>query len=477
MAGYGLPVTAKPSIAGRIGPAGKTARWSDITIFTVLAAIYFVAGKLGLRLAFVHVSATAVWPPTGIAIAAFLVLGIRVWPAILVGAFLVNLTTAGSVATSFGLGVGNMLEGLVGAYLVNRFAGGRDAFERAPDVFKFALVAALLSTTVSATVGVTTLAVGGFARWADYGPIWLTWWLGDVAGDLVVAPVVLLWSARPRVRWRLAQALEAAALLAALIVCGELVFGGLFPTDVKHYPLEFATVPLLLWAAFRFGPRETATAILLTSSLAIWGTLKGYGPFVQPTQNESLLLLQAFMAVVSVSTLPLAAVVAERRRVEARLRHLSVSDPLTGLANYRQLMAALEGEIQRSQRTERPFAVILLDVDGLKRINDRHGHLVGSLALCRVGAVLQLSCRAIDTAARFGGDEFALVLPEADETAAELVMRRVTERLTWDTDTPRVTVSLGAAVHPRDGATVQALLDAADRGLYAMKGKKVGRRG
>ncbi|PYO42948.1 MAG: hypothetical protein DMD29_02780 [Gemmatimonadetes bacterium] len=471
-----VPVSDPLPIAGRIVSAGSGTRWSDVTVFTVLAAVYFVAGKLGLRLAFVHASATAVWPPTGIAIAAFLILGLRAWPAILVGAFLVNLTTAGSVATSIGLGIGNTLEGVVGAYLVNRFAGGRNAFERAPDVFRFALVAALLSTTVSATVGVTTLAISGYANWADYGPIWLTWWLGDVAGDLVVAPVVLLWISRPRVRWPRAQALEAAALFLALVICGELVFGGLYPS-VKHYPLEFATVPLLLWAAFRFGPREAATAILLLSGLAIWGTLEGYGPFAQRTQNESLLLLQAFVAVVSVSTLTLAAVVAERRRVEARLLHLSVSDPLTGLANYRQLMAALEGEIQRSQRTERPFAVVLLDVDGLKRINDRHGHLVGSLALCRVAAVLQLSCRAIDTAARFGGDEFALVLPEADEAAAGLVMRRVSERLAWDTDTPRVTVSLGAAVYPGNGTTVQALLDAADRGLYAMKGKKAGRRG
>ena len=472
-----MPVIERRPVAGRIELAASGKRWSDVTVFAILTAIYVVAGKLGLRLAFVHASATAVWPPTGIAIAAFLIFGLRVWPAILIGAFLVNVTTAGTVLTSIGLGIGNTLEGIVGAYLVNRFAGGRNAFERAPDVFKFALVAAIISTTVSATVGVTTLAASGFARWSDYGAIWLTWWLGDVSGDLVVAPVVLLWSARPRVRWRRAHALEAAGLFLALLVTGQLVFGGLFPSDVKHYPLEFATIPLFLWAAFRFGSRETATAILLMSGLAIWGTLKGYGPFVQRTQNESLLLLQAFMAVVSVSTLALAAVIAERRRVEARLRHLSVSDPLTGLANYRQLMAALEGEIQRSQRTERSFAVILLDVDGLKRINDRHGHLVGSLALCRVAAVLQLSCRAIDTAARFGGDEFAIVLPEADEAAAGLVMRRVTERLTWDAETPRVTVSLGAAVYPGDGATPQTLLDAADRGLYTMKGKKTGRRG
>src|SRR5438309_6007395 len=168
-----VPVSDPLPIAGRIVSAGSGTRWSDVTVFTVLAAVYFVAGKLGLRLAFVHASATAVWPPTGIAIAAFLILGLRAWPAILVGAFLVNLTTAGSVATSIGLGIGNTLEGVVGAYLVNRFAGGRNAFERAPDVFRFALVAALLSTTVSATVGVTTLAISGYANWADYGPIWL----------------------------------------------------------------------------------------------------------------------------------------------------------------------------------------------------------------------------------------------------------------------------------------------------------------
>src|SRR5437660_8073963 len=188
----------------------------NLVVVAALTLVYVIAGKLGLRLAFVHASATAVWPPTGIAIAAFLILGLRAWPAILVGAFLVNLTTAGSVATSIGLGIGNTLEGVVGAYLVNRFAGGRNAFERAPDVFRFALVAALLSTTVSATVGVTTLAISGYANWADYGPIWLTWWLGDVAGDLVVAPVVLLWICRPRVRWPRAQALEAAALFLAL---------------------------------------------------------------------------------------------------------------------------------------------------------------------------------------------------------------------------------------------------------------------
>src|SRR2546427_11768850 len=195
-----VPVSDPLPIAGRIVSAGSGTRWSDVTVFTVLAAVYFVAGKLGLRLAFVHASATAVWPPTGIALAASLILGLRAWPAILVGAFRVNLTTAGSVATSIGLGIGNTLEGVVGAYLVNRFAGGRNAFERAPDVFRFALVAALLSTTVSATVGVTTLAMSGYANWADYGPIWLTWWLGDLAGGIGGGPGGPVRSCPPRGR-------------------------------------------------------------------------------------------------------------------------------------------------------------------------------------------------------------------------------------------------------------------------------------
>src|ERR1700730_415701 len=152
---------------------------ADLTLIGMLASVYFIAGKLGLTLAFVHASATAVWPPTGIALAAVLVFGYRVWPGILLGAFLVNITTEGTLATSLGIAVGNTLEGLLGAHLVNRFARGRDAFERAQDIVRFVALAGLVSTTVAATFGVTSLSIGGFARWSDYRAIWLTWWLGD----------------------------------------------------------------------------------------------------------------------------------------------------------------------------------------------------------------------------------------------------------------------------------------------------------
>src|SRR5713226_1038995 len=181
----------------------KLSRWVTYLVNNkVLAAVYLIAAKLGLKLAFVHASATAVWPPTGIALAALLVFGYRAWPGIFVGAFLANITTEGTVATSLGIAAGNTLEGVTGAYLVNRFAGGRNAFNRPQDVFRFAVLAGTISTMVSATVGVTSLSLGGFADWADYGAIWGTWWLGDAVGALLVAPLLVLWLTNPRVQWQ-----------------------------------------------------------------------------------------------------------------------------------------------------------------------------------------------------------------------------------------------------------------------------------
>ena len=441
-------------------------------LLVALAAAYFVAGRLGLRFAVVSPNATVVWPPTGIALAALLLAGYDVWPGIMVGAFLVHLSTTGSVPSAVAIAAGNTLEGLLGAYLVNRFARGRRVLERARDIFTFAVLAGIVSTAVSATAGVLAISLDGLARWSDFGSIWLTWWLGDAVSDLVVAPAVLLWALRPRVHWTRRQALDAGALLLSVVVVGIAVFDGLFPWRGRHYPLEFLCVPLLLWAAFRFEPREAATAVLALSGVAIAGTLAGFGPFARPTYDESLVLLQAFTGVTAVMTLVLAAAVAERREAEERLRRLAVSDPLTGLSNYRQLVHALEAEIKRSSRTDRPFAVVLMDLDGLKTINDRFGHLVGSLALRRVAETLLGSCRGIDTAARFGGDEFALVLPETGDAAAWHVARRIAERVARDGEQPVISVSVGVAVHPRDGASLEGLLNAADRSLYDTKAQQ-----
>lgn len=289
----------------------------DLWLLAALAAVYFVAAKWGLTLAFDHPSATPIWPPTGIALAAMLLLGYRIWPAIFLGAFLANVTTEGTVLTSLGIALGNTLEGVVGAYLVNRFAGGRNAFERAPDIFRFALLAGAVSTAVSATVGVGSLTLAGFANPADYWSVWFTWWLGDLGGNFIVAPLILLWATTPRGYWGPEKIVEAVALLVTVFIFGNLIFDGL-------YSYVFLFIPLLIWAAFRFSKREAATVMVLVSAIAIWGTLNGAGPFAREaeTLNESLLLLQAFLVTVAFSTMILAALVSELWRKERLFRAL-----------------------------------------------------------------------------------------------------------------------------------------------------------
>ena len=438
----------------------------QILIGVTAGATYIVAAKLSLRLATVHPSASPFWPPTGIAIVMLLLLGIRNWPAIFVGAFFANVTTAGSVLTSLGIAAGNSLEAVTACYLVNRFANGKDVFDRTWDILRFALYGGILSAGIAATLGVTSLALGGFAPWHEYGLIWRTWWLGDVAGALVFAPFLLLWSANPVPRWSKRQYAEAAALLASTLLISGIVFGPVLHIEVRNDPWTFLCTPFLIWVAFRFGTREASAIICIVCAIAVVGTTHGYGPFARPSPNDSLLLLQSFLSIQALMTLVFAAEVSERRRQEEHAKQLAVSDPLTGLANYRLLVERVDEQIKRYGRTNKPFVVLLMDLDGLKKINDEYGHLVGSLAICRLAEVLHLSCRETDTAARYGGDEFALVLTETSAESAALVAERVAHRLSLDTEEPRLSVSIGIAEFPRDGATIEHLLSAADQSLY-----------
>jgi len=319
-----------------------------------LAAAYYFTGKLGLALASINPSATAVWPPTGIALAAALIFGPWVWPGVWIGAFLVNLSTAGTVATSLGIATGNTLEAVIGASLVRRFASGPDVFERRNDIFRYAVLAGLLTPALSATIGVTILAWGGFQSWGGYGATWLTWWLGDVGGALGVAPFLVLWIRSPRPSWTGRQVVELVLLLLTVTVGALLVFGIVAP-PLSGHPLKFMMAPALVWAAFRFAQREVASAMLVLTGIAVWGTLRSPAAPVASEPNQSLLVLQAFLAVFSVTFLAFAASVAYRRRTEASLRLLTEALEQRVIDNTGRLQAArleLRSQAGEHARTE-----------------------------------------------------------------------------------------------------------------------------
>ena len=297
-------------------------RFSTLLAISVSTFIYIVVGRFSLELASLHKSASPVWPPAGIALALLLLLGYRMWPAIFLGAFVVNIInppSVGSVLTCLGIAVGNLLEAVCGAWLINRFAGGTRVFDRPQGVFKFAL-ATIVSALVSPTFGVTSLVLAGLADWANYGVIWSTWWLGDAAGALVVAPLILLWSMKSGREWKRREVIEVAFLLFLLFVLAQLVFGGWNSLSLRNYPISFICGPIVIWTAFRFTQRETATGIFILSGIAIWGTLRGFGPFTMPTENQSLLTLQAWTAVLTITALALSSGMVERRSIEKILQ-------------------------------------------------------------------------------------------------------------------------------------------------------------
>jgi len=337
-----------------------------------LFGLYVVAGKLGLSLAFVHASASPVWPPTGIALAALLTLGYRVWPAIFAGAFVVNISTAGSVATSLGIAAGNTLEGLLAAFFVDRYANGTRAFDRSQDVFKFAGFAALLSTTVSATIGVASLALGGYAAWGDFDQIWLTWWLGDASGALIFAPLLVLWVRDWRSPLSRGRLLEVTALWCTTTLIGLAVFGeGLSHFGLMTLPLTFLCTPPLVWAAVRFRQREAAMLVAILSGIAIWETLRGFGPFASATANEALLLLQIFMGTVSVMVISAGALVEERRRAEQEHEELLVRAQAARAEAEAANRAKDEFVAMLGHELRNPLAAIISAVSVLDRIGQQ----------------------------------------------------------------------------------------------------------
>ncbi len=310
----------------------------QITDSATLAVVYFGAAKLGFVFSFVDGNVTLVWPPSGMALAALLLFGLRLWPGLVVGAFAATASTGAPLGFALGTAIGNPLEAVCGYYLLRRLTDFDPALERPRDVLALLLGAAACSV-MSATIGVAALSINGMAPWAAFWSIWRGWWLGDAMGIFVILPVVATWGKRFGIADFHGRGIEALWLMITVLVISSLVFGRWEEFAASSLPLQYLLFPLLAWGAFRFGPRGAATTSLVVVALAVWHTRNGQGPFVRTELNDSLVILWTFIGTVMLQSLFIAAAVAQRaqaRRALAasqRLSHIIV-DKMPTLISY-----------------------------------------------------------------------------------------------------------------------------------------------
>ncbi|HEY1350648.1 MAG TPA: MASE1 domain-containing protein [Ktedonobacteraceae bacterium] len=316
--------------------------WYGLALLT-LAAVYVSVGRLGLSVETVSHFATLVWLPSGLAVAALFLWGNRLWPAILLGAFLTNLFTDAPVPVAIGISLGNTLEAVVCVALLRRVRV-HPALSCVRDVLVLLLLAAPLSALLSATVGVGSLLLGGIVGWSAVPVTWSTWWCGDLMSLLLLTPLLFTWhgwSHAPFARWRL---LEMGLLSLFVLVVGLFVFLKMFRPRHWIYPDSYFVFPPLIWVAMRFGPRGATAAIAAFAGLAVGGTIHGVSPFSAGTLWLRLLLLQSYLGVIVTTTLILAAIVAERRTLEQRkddfitMASHELRTPLTSMLGYTQLL-------------------------------------------------------------------------------------------------------------------------------------------
>ena len=290
--------------AGNGAPNRSRAHARDVVLFLIVSGAYIGAAKLGLALDVSHGVITPVWAPSGIALAALLILGVRFWPAVAVGAFVANATSDASLGVAAGITVGNAAAAVVGAFLVRRI-GFTPALDRVRSVLALVIGGALLSTIVSATNGVTVLTIAD-ATEDPYGTAWVLWWFGDAIGVLMVAPVLLVLYASRHIRPTPLRVVEGLGLLAAVAAVSAIVF----LAGAWRYP--YLIFPLLLWAALSFRQVGAASASFLVGAIGTWGAVDGQIPLGGDTATERVQLAQALFAVVVVSILVVAATLAER---------------------------------------------------------------------------------------------------------------------------------------------------------------------
>lgn len=336
----------------------STSKW--LAIVSAIGIIYYGGSKVGMVVALPIPpgNISAVWFPSAIAWIAMLWRGYNIWPGIFVADFIAGISNylegthhpLISIAVCSVASLGAAIEAGLGSRLIRRFIPISTPFSSAQSVLRFVLIVAIC-TGLNATTGVTAICLGGISQWTNYAFLWLTWWTGNAISILVFLPLLLVWQRLPRIRWSRRKWIEALLLLSLLLGTGKLAFLGSFP-------VQYMMLPWLWWAAFRFGQHSATFAIVLVSTLALWGTVNGTSSFLRESLNESLILLQTFMGVVSVSTLLFSAILVERQQAEIGLK--VANETLERRVEERTLTLTETNEILQVEISERQQAEIAL---------------------------------------------------------------------------------------------------------------------
>lgn len=438
-----------------------------------LTLIYFAVAKLGLMFTSVGENITLIWPPTGLALFALLVFGVRQWPWIFLGALFANLSTGIDAAACLIIAFGNTLEAITGVLLLHMARFDRH-LSRIRDVMALVILAAGISTMLSASLGVWSLAFFGVIPWETYSKAWLTWWMGDAMGNLVFAPLLLSWWSAQRLRIMRQRALEAILLLACLATVVHFVFEGALDMWASPFSLLFLSFPFLIWAGTRFGMHGATTLVLLVGTVLLISILKAEGPFAQHETLENMLLLWLYTNLLAITSMVLAAAVSEQRIAERAISHLAQHDHLTGLPNRVALLDRVNRAIYHAQQDQKLFALLYLDIDRFKVLNDSLGHSAGDEVLQEISQRLLASVKPNVTVSRIAGDEFVILIddinqPEDIYAVTQKIIRAVNEPITVNNLQLHSSVSIGISLYPNDGQEAETLLKHADIAMYRAK--------
>ncbi|MGB3189135.1 MAG: diguanylate cyclase [Limnoraphis sp.] len=444
----------------------------DLIRIIVLSLLYTSAAKFGQIFSVVGGSVTLVWLPAGIGLAALLIYGYRLWLGIFCGVILANLSFSLPILTILAMATGSSLGGVVGAYLLKK-QHFHPELNRIKDALNLIIYGAGFSPILSSLIDVPSLWLSGVTPQGELALFWLQFIMGDAMGVLVMTPVCITWASLRNHKLSFQRKTEAIILFSSLTLSCGIVFNGWFLSRSIVLP-AFLVYPFLVWAPLRFETRGASTAIFIISGFALFGVTHQVGPFISPSLLNTLILVWLFVNVAAIVSLVLAASIGELKTAKHYLEQLALHDSLTGLDNRLLLMEKLAESLATVQRYNTQSAIIYLDLDGFKPINDTFGHEAGDFVLIEVAKRLRSCVREVDTVARLGGDEFVVLLHNLSDTdtvqqIADRIVETINASINLFGTTVNVGVSMGIALIPQDGKYPHQLLKNADKAMYLAK--------